>query len=71
MSQPPRRPLRLTMRAPKPKPRSSRQRPRFRNCRQEDRASECEGTISLRIDQDVLEYFQEGGPGCRTGSTRR
>jgi len=25
--------------------------------------------VTLRLDQDVLEYFQEGGPGCRTGST--
>ena len=25
--------------------------------------------VSLRIDQDVLEYFQEGGPAGRTAST--
>ena len=27
--------------------------------------------ITLRIDQDVLEYFQEGGPAGRIASTRR
>ena len=26
--------------------------------------------VSLRIDQDVLEYFQDGGPAGRIASTR-
>lgn len=27
--------------------------------------------VTLRIDQDVLEFFQEGGPAGRTASTKR
>ena len=52
------------MRVPRPKRRSSAPPPRWRKRRRSRPALPgVRELVSLRIDQDVLEYFQEDGPG--------